>query len=125
MSDSKVVNRNFERRYDLDWLRVIAILLVFLFHCIRPFDQLDWHINNTIQSEGMTIVMYFLGGAGMPIFFVIAGMATFYALRKVTSKQFAFFRIVRLLVPFAIGLFTHIPLQVYLERVNHGDLFLE
>jgi peptidoglycan/LPS O-acetylase OafA/YrhL len=121
LSNIEEVNRDFERRYDLDWLRIIAILLVFLFHCIRPFDEISWHIDNSIQSEGMTIIMYFLGGAGMPIFFVIAGMATFYALRKVKSKQFALFRIVRLLVPFAIGLFTHIPLQVYLERVNHGD----
>jgi len=120
-SESTNKNRVFERRFDLDWLRIIAILLVFLFHCIRPFDIMDWHINNSVQSEGMTIVMYFLGGAGMPIFFIIAGMATFYALRKVKGGQFALFRIIRLLVPFAIGLFTHIPLQVYLERVNHGD----
>ncbi len=121
MSEIIESNRTFERRFDIDWLRIIAILLVFLFHCIRPFDMIDWHINNTVQSEGMTIVMYFLGGAGMPIFFIIAGMATFYALRKVKGGQFALFRIIRLLVPFAIGLFTHIPLQVYLERVNHGD----
>ncbi|MHA2309509.1 MAG: acyltransferase family protein, partial [Candidatus Heimdallarchaeaceae archaeon] len=119
-SETMKTNRVFERRYDLDWLRIIAILLVFLFHCIRPFDTMDWHINNSVQSEGMTILMYFLGGAGMPIFFVIAGMASFFALRKVKAGQFALFRIIRLLVPFAIGLFTHIPLQVYLERVNYG-----
>ena len=67
MSETIESNRTFERRFDIDWLRIIAILLVFLFHCIRPFDMIDWHINNTVQSEGMTIAMYFLGGAGMPI----------------------------------------------------------
>jgi peptidoglycan/LPS O-acetylase OafA/YrhL len=25
-----------ERRYDMDWLRVLATLLVFLYHCTRP-----------------------------------------------------------------------------------------
>ncbi|MHA1200360.1 MAG: acyltransferase family protein [Candidatus Heimdallarchaeaceae archaeon] len=121
MSETKEGSRNFERRYDLDWLRIIAILLVFFFHCIRPFDQMAWHINNDVQSEGMTIVMYFLGGAGMPIFFVIAGMGTFYALRKVKGGQYAFNRVIRLLVPFAIGLFTHIPLQIFIERITYGN----
>jgi hypothetical protein len=30
-------------------------------------------------------------------------------------------RVLRLLVPFAAGLLTHIPILVYLERVNHGE----
>jgi peptidoglycan/LPS O-acetylase OafA/YrhL len=27
-----------DRRHDIDWLRVIAMLAVFLFHCTRFFD---------------------------------------------------------------------------------------
>jgi len=27
-----------ERRYDIDWLRVIAMLAVFVYHCTRFFD---------------------------------------------------------------------------------------
>jgi len=112
--------RNFERRYDIDWLRILGILLVFIFHCGRPFDTELWHIKNDVLKEGMTVLMYFLGGAGMPIFFIIAGMGTFYALRYVKGGQYALNRVVRLLVPFAIGLFSHIPVQVYLEQVSHG-----
>ena len=60
----------FERRYDLDWLRIIGILLVFFFHCARFFDTLDWHVKNnwpaavplSEQSEGMTSFIYYLGG---------------------------------------------------------------
>lgn len=113
--------RTFERRYDIDWLRILGILLVFIFHCGRPFDTELWHIKNDVLKEGMTILMYFLGGAGMPIFFIIAGMGTFYALRYVKGGQFALNRVVRLLVPFVIGLFSHIPLQVYLEKVSWGQ----
>jgi glucan biosynthesis protein C len=33
-----------ERRHDIDWLRVLATLTIFLFHCARFFDTFDWHI---------------------------------------------------------------------------------
>lgn len=29
------------RRYDIDWLRVLGMLFVFLFHCARYFDADD------------------------------------------------------------------------------------
>ena len=35
------------RLYFLDWLRVLAVLGVFLFHAVHPFDFLPWHIKNT------------------------------------------------------------------------------
>lgn len=95
---------------------------MFIFHCTRAFDEAyDWHIKNDILSEAATLLVYYLGGFGMPLFFIIAGMGTFFALRIITGKQYALFRIVRLLVPFVIGLFSHIPIQIYLERVQDGD----
>ena len=38
--------RQNQRRYELDWLRVLAILAIFVFHCTRPFDSDGWHIKN-------------------------------------------------------------------------------
>ena len=115
-----------ERRYDLDWLRVIAIFLVFIFHCARFFDELPWHIKNAESSVGMTAFVYYLGGFGMPFFFILAGMSTFYAMEFMKSKniknsKYLLDRSVRLMVPFIIGLFTHIPLQVYLERIYYSE----
>ena len=35
------------RLYYLDWLQVLAVLGVFLFHAFHPFDALfDWHIKS-------------------------------------------------------------------------------
>jgi glucans biosynthesis protein C len=48
------------RLHYLDWLRVIATLVVFSFHAIHPFDLSDWHIKNIEQSEALTIVMTIL-----------------------------------------------------------------
>ena len=39
------------RLYYLDWLRVILLFGVFIYHVLRPFDMLtDWHINNAERS---------------------------------------------------------------------------
>ena len=40
-----------ERRNDIDWLRIIAMLAVFVFHCTRFFDTQEWYVNNGEQSE--------------------------------------------------------------------------
>ena len=56
----------------------------------------------------------------MPLFFIISGMATFYFLGFAKAGLYIKARTVRLMIPFIIGLVTHIPIQVYLDRVNHG-----
>ncbi len=33
-----------ERRYDIDWMRVNAMLRVFALHCTRFFCTEDWHV---------------------------------------------------------------------------------
>lgn len=45
------------RRYDLDWLRVIAMLLIFAYHTTRPFDTFEsWHVKNTELSDAFTSI---------------------------------------------------------------------
>jgi surface polysaccharide O-acyltransferase-like enzyme len=92
--------------------------LVFIFHCARFFDELPWHIKNDPTDLGMTIFISFLGGVGMPLFFIISGMATFYFLNFADAKLYTKARFVRLMIPYLIGLFTHIPIQVYLDRIS-------
>ena len=45
-----------ERRYDIDWLRVVAILAVFLYHCARFFGPEGWHLKNAEQSEFVLVL---------------------------------------------------------------------
>lgn len=49
------------RLHYLDWLRMLAILMVFLFHAVHPFDFGDWQVKNVDQSEILTIVLLILG----------------------------------------------------------------
>lgn len=115
-----------ERKYYLDWLRIIAILLVFLYHSTMFFGSEPWHLkNNVVDSNISTFTYAFLTVLGMPLFFFIAGLSTFIALsvmekRNIENRKYISMRFVRLMIPFFVGMVSHIPLQIYLERVNAG-----
>ncbi|MFB3166995.1 hypothetical protein P5G62_007715 [Neobacillus sp. 179-C4.2 HS] len=34
------------RQYDLDWIRVLATLAVFIYHCFMFFNPWAWHVKN-------------------------------------------------------------------------------
>jgi len=110
-----------ERRYDIDWLRSLSMLAVFLFHCARFFNFDDWHIKNSTESLGMSVFVGVLVQWIMPIFFILAGFGTYYALKFRTPGKFSLERFKRLVIPLVIGTFTHIALQVYFERVTHAQ----
>jgi glucan biosynthesis protein C len=116
------------RRYDLDWLRVLVILVVFVFHCGRFFDTDGWHVKNPVRHQSVTVWTVFLVCWMMPLIFVISGASTFYALNSAKAARFVRDRALRLLVPLLVGMFTHIAFQVYLERLSFGGFkgsFLE
>ena len=116
--------RETVRLYYLDWLRVLAILMVFLFHAVHPFDFGTWQIKNAQQSEIITIVLTLLSLWGMPFFFLVAGAASWLALQRRTARQYASERSSRLLVPFAVGSLLFSPIQYYLEWMNRTQLGL-
>ncbi len=111
-----------ERRYDIDWLRVIAMLAVFMYHCTRFFGTEGWHIKNADQS---IIVFVITRGLFWPwvmeLFFVLSGVGAWYALKSRTGGQFLWERVKRLLIPlYTVGLFILIPPQAYFEAVTNG-----
>ncbi|MHA2109730.1 MAG: acyltransferase family protein [Candidatus Hodarchaeales archaeon] len=123
--EKRVADTVFERKFYLDWLRIIAILLVFLYHGTKFFDGENWHLKNDIIDPNISIFMTFLTALGMPLFFIIAGMGTFFAFdfmekRNIGNKKYISDRFIRLMIPFFIGLVSHIPLQIYFERVSSG-----
>ena len=109
------------RKYELDWLRVLAILAVFVFHSARFFDPTDWHVKNPTVYSILTPAMMFFIVWGMPLLFAVSGGSVYYALDKHRAGRFLKDRALRLVVPLAIGIFTHIMWQVYLERLTHGQ----
>ena len=106
------------RRYELDWLRVLAILTIFVFHTSRFFDMDGWHVKNATRYFGVQVWIMFLGDWIMPLIFVISGASLFFALGSRGVRRFVEDKVLRLLVPLVVGVFTHVMLGVYLERVT-------
>ncbi|MCM3122509.1 MULTISPECIES: acyltransferase [unclassified Mesobacillus] len=116
MEDKKVSIRHFY----LDWIKVLAMMIVFLYHCSMFFNSFDWHIKNNIINH--TYVEFFsllVGNWIMPIFFVLSGMSTYYALKRRDSTSFIKERLLRLGIPLLLGIFLLSPPQVYIERITN------
>jgi glucan biosynthesis protein C len=103
------------RLYYIDWLRVLAILGVFLFHSTNVFNTMPFHIKNIDQSAVITTTQAFFFPWGMPLFFMIAGAGTWFALKRRTSGQYVKERSNRLLIPLVVGSIILSPLQLYFE----------
>jgi peptidoglycan/LPS O-acetylase OafA/YrhL len=108
-------SRKSVRLHYLDWLRVLAILGVFLFHAVHPFDFFDWHIKNAELSMTVTVVLGLLFPWGMPFFFLIAGTGSWFALGRRTAGQYAIERTKRLLIPYIVGCILLWPIMLYFE----------
>lgn len=105
------------RRYDLDWLRVIAFGLLIFYHVGMLFVPWDFHIKNNHTYQWLSYPMWFLNQWRLPLLFIISGIGTYYSLQKRTGRQFIRERNTRLLIPFMFGMIFIIPPQVYVERL--------
>ena len=109
------------RRYDLDWLRVFAVLILLCFHSARPFDEWGWHIKNETVSGFITNILEFINIWHMPLFFLLSGSAAWFAQSLRPERSFAKERVKRLFIPLVFGMAVIIPPQVYIERIFRGQ----
>jgi glucan biosynthesis protein C len=107
------------RWYDLDWLRVFALLTVFLFHTTKIFNYDDYYIKNDQLNWAMTLFDRFFELWGMPLFFVISAVGIYYSLNKRKNGQFLAERFKRLFIPLLLGIFVLSPPVMYIERITH------
>ncbi|MCP4763621.1 MAG: acyltransferase family protein [archaeon] len=118
------------RKYYLDWLRIFATLLLFIFHTARCFDTNGInYIENPELSGWITIFfIYDFDIFHMPLFFFIAGASSKLALDRKTPKEYFKDRFKRLLIPFFFGLLFIVPPQSFVAAKyhnNYGGSFLE
>lgn len=108
-----------ERKYYIDNLRWLAILLLFPFHAAQIWSGGEysgfyiWSHTNTVLYVFSTAIYPWY----MTFLFAIAGMSCKYALLKRTNRQFVAERTKKLLIPFFFGLLVLVPVMTYIAEV--------
>jgi peptidoglycan/LPS O-acetylase OafA/YrhL len=107
-----------ERLYYLDWLRVFAVILLVPYHTGMIFVHSDFHIKNNVTSTGITIINWFIDNWHMPLFFLLAGASTWFALNKRSPITYIKERFLRLILPLTFGIVIIVPPQTFYERIQ-------
>lgn len=108
-----------ERKYFLDNLRWMAILLLFPFHAAQIWSGGEysgfyiWSHTNTFLYVFSTAVYPWY----MTLLFTIAGISSKNSLQKRTAKQFVIERTKKLLIPFFFGVLVLVPIMTYIAEV--------
>lgn len=114
------------RRYDLDWIRVIAIGLLLIYHVAIGFQS--WgimiaFITNSTSWESLWIPMSMLNVWRIPLLFFVSGMGVYFALQNRNWKQLITERAGRILLPYIFGAIAIVPLYLYIwQRYYSFDL---
>jgi len=110
------------RIHYIDWLRVLAVLLLFPFHVSRVFNSGEpFYVKDAGTSAPLGYVLWFIDVWHMPLLFFLAGASTHYALRKRSGGSYLLERVKRLLVPFLFGFLVLIPPQTWLGGRFNSD----
>jgi hypothetical protein len=112
-------NNVMKRIYYIDWLRIMAIIIVFIFHTSHFFDPFYWHVKNPVKSESVLVFLGFVNLWIMPLFFFLSGASGMFGINK-PFKTFAYKKSLRLLIPYIIGVLFLIPPQKYVEALSNN-----
>lgn len=112
-----------KRKYFIDNLRILCILMLFPFHasmCFLSGGYYGFYVYGgeipALQYIDLSVYPWW-----MSLLFALAGASTFFALKKRTAFEYAKERVLRLLVPFVSGLLIWIPIQSFIADVFYND----
>ena len=112
------------RRYDIDWLRVITIGLLLIYHIaigFQPWGVFIQFIQNETTLEWLWVPMSMLNIWRIPLLFFVSGMGVSFAIRKRNWKQLLLERTKRILLPFLFGVLTIVPIHILLWQKYYSQ----
>lgn len=109
------------RRYDLDWLRVVAFLLLIFYHIGMFYVPWDWHVKSVHSGEGGEPLMLLLNPWRLSLLFFISGLALHFLYMKLGAGRLARDRVMRMGLPILAGIVLIVAPQSWLELVEKGE----
>lgn len=106
-----------ERRYDIDWLRVITIGLLLIYHTaiiFQPWAMFIGFIKSKQSLDQLWKVMSIINIWRIPLLFYVSGMGLYFAIQKRHWKQLIIERSRRILLPFVFGVILITPLHMFI-----------
>lgn len=111
-----------KRLHYLDALRVIAILMMFLFHVSMVFvSDWGWHIKNPQSSQLLLELNFWMSSFRMPLLFWVSGAISYILMQRMSWMAFSKLRFQRLLIPTFIWTFILVAPQIFFERKLEGS----
>lgn len=111
------------RRNDIDWLRIFATYLLFVFTAARVLDaEPFYHSGNLEVSSPLSYVTFFLYQWHLPLFFLLAGWSRKTSLQARLGMDSFKERALRLIVPFVTGCILICPLLKYAELAGRRSM---
>lgn len=111
------------RRYDIDWLRVIAIGLLFIYHIAIGFQTWGGAIGFIVNKqpwENLWVPMTMLNVWRIPLLFYVSGMGVYFAIQHRNWKQLLIERTLRIWLPFVFGFLVVVPIHMCLWQYANG-----
>ena len=108
------------RRYDLDWLRIIAFGLLIFYHTGMFYVTWDWHVKSDHASHLIEPLMLLVNPWRLELLFFISGVAARFMIDKAGAAAFAWARFNRLFWPLVFGMAVIVPPQTFYQIVSHG-----
>lgn len=110
------------RRFDLDWLRIIAFGLLIFYHVGMFYVTWGWHVKSVYASPLAEPFMSMVNPWRLALLFFISGVAIRFATDKTDSLgRFARSRLVRLGLPVLFGIYVWVMPQTYYQLRQSGE----
>jgi glucans biosynthesis protein C len=103
------------RRYDIDWLRVIAIGLLLVYHVaigFQPWGIMIGFITNDETWSSLWMPMSTLNVWRIPFLFFVSGMGVYFSMQSKNCEELLKERASRILIPYVFGMICVFPLSV-------------
>ena len=110
------------RRYDLDWLRVLAFGLLIFYHIGLLYVNWGYHVTSQYASDVPEPYLLVLNPWRLALLFLISGVAVRFATDKAASQVgYVKSRLFRLGVPILFGSLVIVAPQSYFELTRNGE----